>query len=169
MNYNIHHKINYKSYHKDVKFETINNEIQFDKFRECKKDYAINYSIKLHNKNEYYKMINSSKCYCSDCSHNYNKRCEHYDYEPNYLKFIEPKNSNLYLKNNMIQFNKQKVRVKRMINNTFNNNKKNDFKRSFLINNELDNEYYIKDFNNSNEARHWVINTLDLSKNWKIL
>jgi len=106
MNYNIHHKINYKSYHKDVKFETINNEIQFDKFRECKKDYAINYSIKLHNKNEYYKMINSSKYYCSDCSHNYNKKSYHYDYEPNYLKFINPENSNLYLKNGMIQFNK---------------------------------------------------------------
>ena len=56
-----------------------------------------------------------------------------------------------------------------MINNTFNNNKKNDFKRSYLINNEIDNEYYIKYFNNSDDARHWVINTLDLSKNWKIL
>ena len=55
------------------------------------------------------------------------------------------------------------------IDNTLNNNKKNDFKRSYLINNEIDNEYYIKDFNNSDDARHWVINTLDLSKNWKIL
>ena len=106
MKYNIHHKINYKSYHKDIKFETINNEIQFDKFRECTEDYAINYSIKLHNKNEYYKLINLGKYYCSDCSYNYNKRCEHYDYEPNYLKFINPKNSNLYLKNGMINLNK---------------------------------------------------------------
>lgn len=55
------------------------------------------------------------------------------------------------------------------IDNTFNNNKLNDFKRTFLIKNNKDNEYYLKEFNNSNDCRNWIINHLDLSKNWKIL
>ena len=57
-----------------------------------------------------------------------------------------------------------------MINNEFNNQiKSNDFKRVFLINNNKDNEYYLKEFNNSSEARHFIINHLDLSKEWNIL
>lgn len=57
-----------------------------------------------------------------------------------------------------------------MINNEFNKqNKSNDFKRVFLINNNKDNEYYLKEFNNSSEARHFIINHLDLSKEWNIL
>ena len=57
-----------------------------------------------------------------------------------------------------------------MINNDFNKkDKTNDFKRSFLINNEKDNEHYIKEFEDSTEARHWIINHLDLSKGWTII
>tara|TARA_R100000655_G_scaffold72337_1_gene110844 strand:- start:854 stop:1027 length:174 start_codon:yes stop_codon:yes gene_type:complete len=57
-----------------------------------------------------------------------------------------------------------------MINNKFNEeDKTNDFKRSYLINNEKDNEHYIKEFENSTEARHWIINFLDLSKGWTII
>tara|TARA_Y100000592_G_C5385322_1_gene275463 strand:+ start:719 stop:889 length:171 start_codon:yes stop_codon:yes gene_type:complete len=56
-----------------------------------------------------------------------------------------------------------------MIDNQFNKNKSNDFKRMFLINNKQDNEYYLKEFENSEQARHFVINHLDLSKDWRIL
>ena len=57
-----------------------------------------------------------------------------------------------------------------MINNEYNlKDKTNDFKRSFLINNEKDNEHYIREFKDSSEARHWIINHLDLSKGWTII
>ena len=57
-----------------------------------------------------------------------------------------------------------------MINNEYNlKDKTNDFKRSFLINNEKDNEHYIKEFEDSSEARYWIINHLDLSKGWTII
>ena len=49
------------------------------------------------------------------------------------------------------------------------NNKSNNFKRMYLINNDKDNEYYLKEFNNYSDARHFVINHLDLSKNWRVL
>ena len=58
---------------------------------------------------------------------------------------------------------------KMKIDNQFNNNKDNDFKRVYLINNDKDNEHYLKEFNNSADARHFIINHLDLSKNWRIL
>ena len=57
-----------------------------------------------------------------------------------------------------------------MINNEYNlKDKTNDFKRTFLINNNIDNEYYLKEFEDSLEARHWIINHLDLSKGWTII
>ena len=36
------------------------------------------------------------------------------------------------------------------------------------IKNKKDNETYTKDFNSVNDAECWVINHLDLSKNWEI-
>ena len=46
-------------------------------------------------------------------------------------------------------------------------------KKRFLIIpaiiNSVDYPEYEKQFNNVTEARHWVINHLDLSKDWKIL
>ena len=44
-----------------------------------------------------------------------------------------------------------------------------DFKRCFLINNEKDNEHYIREFKDSSEAKNWIINHLDLSKGWTII
>ena len=93
--YSINDKINYKSFWKALKFEKINNKINYNRFKECKSDYAINYSIKLHNKTEQTKAVNSGNYYCHDCSNDYNKRCTHFNYSPNYLKYINPKNSNL--------------------------------------------------------------------------
>jgi hypothetical protein len=37
------------------------------------------------------------------------------------------------------------------------------------IKNMKDNEKYIKDFNTVEDAKDWVINHLDLSKDWKII
>jgi hypothetical protein len=37
------------------------------------------------------------------------------------------------------------------------------------IKNMKDNENYIKSFNTVDEAKQWVINHLDLSKNWKVI
>ena len=93
--YSIHDKINYKSIWKALKFEKINNKIDYNKFKECTDDYAINYSIKLYNKNQYYRMINGGSYYCHDCSTDYNCRKTHFNYPAKYLKYINPKNSNL--------------------------------------------------------------------------
>jgi hypothetical protein len=38
----------------------------------------------------------------------------------------------------------------------------------YIITNKKDNEHYYLKSKDSNEARHWVINHLDLSKEWKI-
>ena len=49
------------------------------------------------------------------------------------------------------------------------NNKENKGeKMKYTIINEKDNKKYIKKFKDSFEARHWIINTLDLSKKWSI-
>ena len=91
--YNIHHKINYKEFYKGWIFHMYKGKV-----RELKPDvgdYAINYSIKLHNKTEQTKAVNSGNYYCHDCSNDYNKRCTHFNYSPNYLRYINPKNSNL--------------------------------------------------------------------------
>jgi hypothetical protein len=37
------------------------------------------------------------------------------------------------------------------------------------IKNMKDNENYIKSFNTVDEAKQWVINHLDLSKDWKVI
>lgn len=37
-----------------------------------------------------------------------------------------------------------------------------------LITNEKDEEQYKREFENLTEARHWIINHLDLSKRWSI-
>ena len=37
------------------------------------------------------------------------------------------------------------------------------------IKNMKDNESYIKSFNTVDDAKQWVINHLDLSKDWKII
>ena len=37
----------------------------------------------------------------------------------------------------------------------------------YMIENDKDDEVYFKKFKSSNECRHWIINHLDLSKNWK--
>jgi len=42
----------------------------------------------------------------------------------------------------------------------------NKHKLEFIIHNEKDNEHYIRKFNNKIDCRNWIINTLDLSKNW---
>lgn len=39
----------------------------------------------------------------------------------------------------------------------------------YLITNNKDNEKYYKTLENETEARHWIINTLDTSKEWTIL
>jgi len=39
----------------------------------------------------------------------------------------------------------------------------------YLINNNKDNQKFEKKFKCMEDAKHWVINTLDLSKNWNIL
>ena len=41
--------------------------------------------------------------------------------------------------------------------------------RKYLITNNKDNERYNKEFENETEARHWIINHLDTSKQWTIL
>ena len=97
---NIHNKINFKEYYKGKIFHRdMNNKgkIDVNYIKDDVKDYAINYSIYLYNKNQQNKMINSGLSYCHDCSYDYNKRCEHYNYNPNYIKFINAKNSNLDL------------------------------------------------------------------------
>ena len=38
----------------------------------------------------------------------------------------------------------------------------------YSITNNKDDERYYKTFENQTEARHWIINTLDLSKDWTI-
>ena len=38
----------------------------------------------------------------------------------------------------------------------------------YVIKNNKDNELYIKDFASFLDCKHWVINTLDLSKKWVI-
>lgn len=43
-----------------------------------------------------------------------------------------------------------------------------DEKKYFRIFNDTDNEFFLKLFLNETEARHWVINHLDLSKQWNI-
>ena len=37
----------------------------------------------------------------------------------------------------------------------------------YTIHNKKDNEHYIKKFNDNEECRNWIINTLDLSKEWE--
>ena len=39
---------------------------------------------------------------------------------------------------------------------------------TYNITNDKNSESFTKDFANESEARHWIINTLDLSKNWSI-
>ena len=39
----------------------------------------------------------------------------------------------------------------------------------YLINNNKDNQKFEKKFKCMEDAKNWVINTLDLSKNWNIL
>ena len=39
----------------------------------------------------------------------------------------------------------------------------------YLINNNKDNQKFEKKFKCMEDAKQWVINTLDLSKNWNIL
>jgi len=41
-------------------------------------------------------------------------------------------------------------------------------KQLYSITNEVDGESYVKSFYDKYEARHWIINTLDLSKEWSI-
>jgi hypothetical protein len=38
----------------------------------------------------------------------------------------------------------------------------------YVITNDKDAERYIKSLNNYDDARHWVINHLDMSKQWTI-
>ena len=38
----------------------------------------------------------------------------------------------------------------------------------YVIKNNKDNELYIKDFKSFSDCKHWIINTLDLSKEWTI-
>jgi hypothetical protein len=38
----------------------------------------------------------------------------------------------------------------------------------YVITNNQDKERFVVDCKNSIEARHWIINHLDLSKNWNI-
>ena len=38
--------------------------------------------------------------------------------------------------------------------------------KEFLIHNEKDNELHIKSFESKKSCKHWIINNLDLSKNW---
>ena len=86
---NIHNKINFKEVYKGKKF---NNKYEII---DDVDDFAINYSIYLYNKNQQNKMINSGSYYCHDCSHDFNERCKHYNYNANYYKFINVKNSNI--------------------------------------------------------------------------
>lgn len=44
------------------------------------------------------------------------------------------------------------------------NNEDNNY--IFTIHNEKDNELHMRTFNNKEDCRHWIINNLDLSKNW---
>ena len=44
---------------------------------------------------------------------------------------------------------------------------KNNMQKYWITNNE-DSERYNKEFENSTEARHWIINHLDTSKEWTI-
>jgi len=37
---------------------------------------------------------------------------------------------------------------------------------TLLIDNEKNNKFYIKDFASYTDARHWIINHLDLSLKW---
>jgi hypothetical protein len=39
----------------------------------------------------------------------------------------------------------------------------------FFIENEKDDEKFASLHESATDARHWIINTLDLSKNWEIL
>ena len=39
----------------------------------------------------------------------------------------------------------------------------------YLIDNNKDNQKFEKKFQCMDDAKHWVINTLDLSKNWNII
>jgi len=39
-------------------------------------------------------------------------------------------------------------------------------KTEYIIHNEKDNQNYIKTFINNEDCKNWIINTLDLSKNW---
>ena len=83
---NIHHKINHKDYNKGWIFKWINNKRVFHK--EDINDFAMNYSIDLHNKKEQSKMINSGRYYCSDCSYSAGYSIHHYNYSPKFLKKI---------------------------------------------------------------------------------
>lgn len=40
--------------------------------------------------------------------------------------------------------------------------------KTFIINNATNKKYYQKQFTDSNEARHWIINNLDLSLGWSV-
>ena len=40
--------------------------------------------------------------------------------------------------------------------------------QKYWITNNEDSESYNKEFENSTEARHWIINHLDLSKIWNV-
>lgn len=41
--------------------------------------------------------------------------------------------------------------------------------KQYIITNNKDNETYNKAFINETEARHWIINHLDMSKEWCIV
>ena len=41
--------------------------------------------------------------------------------------------------------------------------------QKMTIKNMKDNETYTKDFNSVDDAKNWVINHLDLSKDWKVI
>ncbi len=43
-----------------------------------------------------------------------------------------------------------------------------DEKKYFRIFNDTDDEFFLKLFIDETEARHWIINHLDLSKQWNI-
>ena len=38
----------------------------------------------------------------------------------------------------------------------------------YYITNNKDSEYYLKKFNNISNCKNWIINNLDLSKDWTI-
>lgn len=58
---------------------------------------------------------------------------------------------------------------KNNINQLLNNKKERITMQEMTIKNMKDNENYIKSFNTVDDAKQWVINHLDLSKDWKVI